>query len=318
MTFDLATPRPSTRPCPPGGGDPRWSLVVAILGSTMAFLDSTVVNVALPVMQRELGASISQMQWVVEAYALLLASLVLVGGALGDRLGRRRVFVAGTVLFALASAACGTAPSADALVIMRGVQGIGAALLVPGSLALVSAAYPGDQGGPAIGTWSAATSITTAIGPVLGGWLVARASWRWLFLLNVPLATAVMAFALRRVRETRDAEASSKIDFLGAILTVLGLGALVYALLDAPNAGAIETPRSIALLALGLALLSAFVVVEAKQPHPMMPLGLFRNRTFSGANMLTLLLYAALGGVLFFLPFDLIQVQGYSPAAAGE
>jgi EmrB/QacA subfamily drug resistance transporter len=296
---------------------PRWSLVVAILGSTMAFLDSTVVTVALPVMQRELMGTIAQMQWVVEAYALLLASLVLVGGALGDRLGRRRVFVAGTVLFAIASATCAAAPNATGLVIARGIQGIGGAMLVPGSLALVSAAYPEDERGAAIGMWSAFSAITTAIGPVLGGWIVAHASWRWLFVINVPLGAVVVGLALRRVGESRDTSAPSTVDYAGALLAVIGLGMLVYALLDAPNAGGIGSPRIVGMLVLGSAALGAFVVVEARVPNPMMPLALFRNRAFAGANLLTLLLYAALGGAMFYLPFNLIQVQGYAPAASG-
>jgi EmrB/QacA subfamily drug resistance transporter len=317
MTLDAAITRVSARPCFSGGAARRWALVVAILGSTMAFLDATVVTVALPVMQRELGATMAEMQWIVEAYALLLASLVLVGGALGDRLGRRRVFVVGTSIFAVASAACAAAPNAMALVVTRAVQGIGAALLVPGSLALVTAAYPDEDRGGAIGTWSAASSITTALGPVLGGWIVAHASWRFIFVINVPLGAIVVLLARRRVAETRDKMAPSRVDYAGALLAVLGLGALVYALLDAPNAGGISSLRSLVLIGLGVGMLVAFVAVEGRRRDPMMPLSLFRNRTFSGANLLTLLLYAALGGVLFFLPFNLIQVQGYAPAAAG-
>jgi EmrB/QacA subfamily drug resistance transporter len=299
-------------------GSPLASLVVAILGSTMAFLDGTVVNVALPVMQRQLAGTVAEMQWIVEAYALALASLVLVGGALGDKYGRRRVFSGGVILFALASAACGAAPSTTAVIVARAVQGVGAALLVPGSLALISAAYPDDKArGRAIGTWSSSSAVTGAIGPVLGGWVVAHASWRWLFLLNVPVGAVVVIFAARHVKETRDETATARVDVLGAALAVLGLGAIVFALLDAPNAGGITGTRTLVLLGAGAATLLAFVIAETRQQHPMVRLSLFRSRTFTGTNLLTLVVYAALGGGFFFIPFNLIQVQGYSPAAAG-
>lgn len=294
----------------------RWSLVVAILGSGMAFLDGTVVNVALPVMQRALGATAGQLQWVVEAYAVLLASLVLVGGALGDRLGRRTVFSAGVVIFAVASAACGAAPGIRLLIAARAVQGAGAALLVPGSLALISAAYPADTRGAAIGTWSAFSAITAAAGPVAGGWVAAHASWRWLFFFNVPVAAVVVVLAARRIPETRDPDAPPRIDVAGAALATIGLGLLVYALIDAGPAG-LRSPRALALLGAGAAALVAFVAFEARVKWPMVPLALFRSRTFSATNALTLLLYAALGGAMFFIPFNLIQVQGYSATAAG-
>ena len=315
--FEAATPPPASTSCPRPRSAPHWSLVSAILGSTMAFVDGTVVNVALPVMQRELGAGVDAMQWVVEAYALVLASLVLVGGALGDRLGRRRVFVAGVAIFALASAACGVAPTTSLLVAARTAQGVGAAMLVPGSLALIGAAYPVAGRGRAIGTWSAVTSIASAVGPVLGGWVVAHASWRWVFYCNVPLGAAVAAIATWRVDESRDDSSPRRIDVSGALLAMTGLGAVVWALLEAPASGGIAAPRTIAGLTGGGTLLVAFVVVEARIAAPMMPLSLFRSRTFAGANLATLFLYAALGGSLFFLPFDLVQVQGYSPAAAG-
>ncbi len=296
---------------------PRWSLIAAVLGSAMVFLDGTVVNVALPSIQRALGGTVTQMQWIVEAYALLLASLVLVGGALGDRLGRKRVFSAGVIFFGLASATCGAAPDAALLAIARGVQGIGGALLVPGSLALISAAYAEKERGRAIGTWSAASGITGAIGPVVGGWVVTHASWRWIFFANVPLGVLVLGITARGVRETRDDTAPKGIDWLGALLAAVGLGAVVFALLNAPNAGGIRSPRTVLSLAVGLTILGAFVVAEARQSSPMVPLALFRSRTFTGTNLLTLLLYAALGGAFFFVPFNLIQVQGYSAAAAG-
>jgi EmrB/QacA subfamily drug resistance transporter len=304
---------PSVRaPCA-SRSDPRWTLVVAVLGSAMAFLDGTVVNVALPVMQRELAVGVDVAQWIVEAYALLLAALVLVGGALGDRFGRRRVFSLGAALFALASVGCAAAPSPGALIAARAAQGVAAALLVPGSLSLVSAAYPESTRGAAIGTWSAFSSITAAVGPVAGGWVVAHASWRWLFLFNLPIAVVVVVLARLRVAETRDETAAPGMDWLGAGLATLGLGLVVVALVDTHHG----RTATIALVAGGVATLAVFVVVEARAKAPMVPLELFRSRTFSGANALTLLLYAALGGALFFLPFDLIQVQGYTPAEAG-
>ena len=284
----------------------------------MAFIDGTVVNVALPVMQRSLGFAVDEVQWIVEAYALLLASFVLVGGALGDRFGRRRVFVAGVGLFAIASVACGVAPNAMALIVARGVQGLGGALLVPGSLALISAAYSDNKArGTAIGTWSAFSAVTAAIGPLAGGWVVSHASWRWLFLFNAPLAVAVIALAQLRVGESRDHTAAGPIDVLGALLATAGLGLVVYSLIDSERAGATDSARGLAMFTVGFVTFVLFVVVEGRRRAPMVPLSLFRSRTFSGANLLTLLLYAALGGALFYVPFNLIQVQRYSPAAAG-
>jgi EmrB/QacA subfamily drug resistance transporter len=315
--IDHVSPLP---PCLPAGqpcAQPRWSLVVAILGSSMAFVDGTVVNVALPVIQRGLGAGVDQAQWIVEAYSLLLASLVLPGGALGDRLGRRRVFVAGVALFALASAACGLAPTATWLIVGRAVQGVGGALLVPGSLALIGAAYPEATRGAAIGTWSAATGIAAAIGPVLGGVVIAHASWRWLFLFNLPVGVGTAWLATARVVDTRDEQAARHVDVAGALLATAGLGAIVWALLEAPSAGGMASARTVAALLGGLGLLVAFVAVEARVSEPMVPLGLFRSRAFAGANVVTALLYAALGACLFFVPFNLIEVQRYTPAAAG-
>ncbi len=315
--IEHVSPPPPCLPGPPPRSEPRWSLIVAILGSSMAFVDGTVVNVALPVIQRGLDAGVDAAQWIVEAYALLLASLVLVGGALGDRLGRRRVFVAGVAIFALASAACGLAPSAATLIGARAVQGVGGALLVPGSLALIGAAYPEPTRGAAIGTWSAATGIAAAVGPILGGWVIANASWRWLFFFNVPLGFATLLLASGRVAESRDEHAARRIDGLGALLATLGLGAVVWALLEAPGAGGLASVRTLAPLLGGVAALAAFGVVEARANEPMVPLGLFQSRAFAAANLVTALLYAALGACLFFVPFNLIEVQRYSPAAAG-
>jgi EmrB/QacA subfamily drug resistance transporter len=302
---------------PTAARDPRWALGVAILGSSMAFLDGTVVSVALPVMQLELKATVDAAQWVVEAYALLLASLVLVGGALGDRLGRRRVFSWGVLLFSAASAGCGLAPGMASLIVARAVQGIGAALLVPGSLSLISAAFPEAERGRAIGTWSAVSAITAAVGPVAGGWVVMHGSWRWLFLFNLPLAAVIVVLAVLRVAETRDEGATGRLDLAGAALATAGLFLVVYALIDAGPTGGIGSARALLLLGLGGLTLVAFVLVEALRAAPMVPLSLFRSRTFAGTNLLTLLLYGALGAALFFLPFNLIQVQHYSPAAAG-
>jgi EmrB/QacA subfamily drug resistance transporter len=256
-------------------------------------------------------------QWVVEAYALTLAALVLVGGALGDRYGRRRMFSLGVLIFALASGGCGAAPSPWALVVARAVQGVGAALLVPGSLSLISAAYDEEARGAAIGTWSAASAVTSAIGPIAGGFLVAHASWRWLFVANVPLGVVVLWFARRHVPESRADTGEQAMDWAGTLLLISGLGVLVYGLLEGSGARGRLRPNELLAITAGLCLLVAFGLVERRQRAPIVPPALFRSRTFSGANLLTLLLYAALGAGLFFLPFDLVQVQGYSPTAAG-
>ena len=292
-----------------------WVLVATILGSSMAFINSTVVNVALPTLQNQLGATVADVQWVVESYALFVAALMLVGGSLSDRFGRRRLYTTGVALFAVASVWCGLSPTVDQLIVARGVQGIGGALLIPGSLAIISASFTREQRGGAIGLWSGFTAITSAIGPVLGGWLI-EFSWRWIFLINLPLAVIVLAICFWRVPESRDEEASSRLDWWGALLAIAGLGGVVYGLLESANLG-LGDLRVWSAIALGVVFLVAFVFVEARIAAPMMPLRLFRSRTFSGANALTLLLYAALGGVLFFLPFNLIQVQHYSPTAAG-
>lgn len=294
-----------------------WVLAATILGSSMAFIDGAVVSVALPVMQKELKASVADMQWVVEGYTLFLAALLLVGGSLGDRLGRKRIYGIGIALFTLASVWCGIAPDALQLNIARCVQGVGGALLVPGSLAIISSFFTGEERGRSIGTWSGFTSITTALGPVLGGFLVEHASWRWVFFLNIPLAVAVLAILYTHVPESRDTTVTGKIDLAGAALATVGLGGLVYGLVDSSSRG-FGDPLIIGSLVVGALSLALFIFVEARNSHPMMPLNLFHSSTFSGANVLTLLLYGALGGALFFLPFNLLQVQGYSPTAAGS
>jgi EmrB/QacA subfamily drug resistance transporter len=294
-----------------------WVLAATILGSSMAFIDGTVVNVALPVLQTDLKATVADVQWVVEAYALFLSALILVGGSLGDRYGRRRIFATGIVVFMLSSVVCGFAPTTTVLISARAIQGIGGAMLVPGSLAIISASFESEQRGRAIGTWSGFTAITSAIGPVLGGWLVQYASWRWVFFINVPLAAVVLAILFWRVPDSRDEEeAQQRLDWWGAVLATAGLGGVVYGLIEANNVGLGDVQVLFA-LAVGIAALVAFVFVEARSQYPTVPLSLFRSPTFSGANLLTLLLYAALGGALFFVPFDLIRVQGYSPTAAG-
>lgn len=303
-------------PCRQPAAKGVWVLLATILGSSMAFIDGSVVNVALPALQREFHATGSEVQWVVEAYALFLASLLLVGGALGDRLGRKRVFLFGTALFAFSSILCGFAPTDIWLIAARALQGIGGALLVPGSLALISANFQADQRGRAIGTWSGFTSVTSVLGPLLGGWLVEYASWRWVFFLNVPLAVIVLVVCWRGVPESRDEQATGRLDWPGAVLVTLGLAGIVYGLIQSGATGLGQSPVLIA-LALGGVALIFFLVLEARTAHPMVPLSLFRSRSFAGANLLTFFLYGALSAATYFIPFNLIQVQGYPPALAG-
>ena len=300
-------------PCKPQAG--AWILAAAILGTSMAFIDGTVVNVALPALQASFRATVIDVQWVVEAYGLFLGALILVGGSAGDHFGRRRMFVTGVALFATASVACGLARNIDQLIAARALQGIGAALLTPGSLAIISASFPEQERGRAIGTWSGFSAITTALGPVLGGWLIQHASWRWIFFINVPLAAAVMLISWWRVPESRGPVAK-QIDLPGALVVTVGLGGLVYGLIESPQLGW-GHPRVVGSLVLGAVCLIAFPFIEARAASPMVPLKLFRARTFSAANLLTLFLYAALGIFFFVFPMDLIQVQGYSATAAG-
>ena len=294
----------------------RWTLVAAICGSSMAFVDGTVVNVALPAIQRELNATASEAQWIVESYALLLSALLLVGGSLGDRIGRRRIFAIGVALFAAASLGCALSGDIRHLIAARAIQGVGAALLVPGSLSLISATFPESERGRAIGTWSGFSGIAAAIGPVLGGYLVDHYSWTWAFLINVPLAIVVLVIVWRRVPESRGGHGAEGLDFSGAALATVALGGIVYAFIEAPARGWDSIAVLLALV-VGLLAAAAFVVVERRTPFPMLPLHLFRIGNFVGANVLTLLLYAALGGGLFFFPLNLVQVQGYSASAAG-
>src|SRR3989440_4427824 len=304
---------PETTPCAKSRGP--WILAATILATSMAFVDGTVVNVALPALQTKLNATAVDVQWVIEAYSLLLSALLLVGGSLGDHYGRRRVFLIGVALFAVASAWCGLATGIAQLIVARAAQGFGAALLVPGSLAIISSSFPENERGRAIGTWSGFSAITTAIGPVIGGWLIEHLSWRAIFFINVPIALLIMFISLWRVPESSDKE-SKGLDWLGAILATFGLAALVYGLIESSRLGFGDRSVLAALVAAAV-LLAFFLIIETRISNPMLPLVLFRSRTFTGANLLTFLLYGALGGTLFFLPLNLIQVQHYSATAAG-
>ena len=294
----------------------HWVLASAILGSSITFIDGTVVNVALPILQRDLDATIGQTQWVVESYALMLSALILVGGSLGDLVGRKKIFSFGVLVFGISSVLCCKAQDANQLINARGVQGIGAAMLVPGSLALISANFSKKKRGRAIGTWSGVTAIAAGIGPVLGGWLIETFSWRWIFFLNVPLVVAVLLITFFRVPESRDDDAPKRVDWLGALLATIGLGGVVFGLIESNSLG-FRNAIVISSLIIGLLSIAGFIFVESRIKNPMMPLGLFSAPAFLGSNLLTLFLYAALGGLLFFLPFILIQVQGYGPTAAG-
>src|SRR5215813_4642489 len=304
---------PAAAPCSKRAG--RWVLVATTLASSMAFIDSTVVNVALPTLQANLNATIVDVQWVIEAYSLLLAALLLVGGSLGDHYGRRRIFLLGVGVFAVASAWCGCALDIRQLIAARAVQGFGAALLVPGSLAIISSSFPESERGRAIGTWSGFSAITTAIGPVVGGWLIEHISWRAILFINIPIALLVIFISLKSVPESSDKE-SAGLDWLGAIIGTVGLGALVYALIESSRLGLGDRSVIVVLVA-AILILIVFLFVEARLSQPMLPLPLFHSRTFTGTNLLTFLLYAALGGTLFFLPLNLIQIQHYPSTAAG-
>jgi len=292
----------------------RWVLTAAVLGQGMALLDGTVVNVALRSIGRDLDASLAQLQWITNGYLLALASLILLGGSLGDKFGRRRVFVVGTVWFAVTSLACGVAQGPTQLIVARALQGVGAALLTPGSLAMIQGSFHPADRARAIGAWSGLGGVAAAIGPFVGGWLVQYASWRWVFLLNLPLAAATVVIAQRHVPETRDAESVPGFDVTGAALAALGLAGLTFALIQSGSSSPAVVLTS-ALVGVGSTL--AFLLVERLSPHPMMPTRLFASRQFTAANAMTLLVYAALGSVLFFLVLQLQTVAGYGPLQAG-
>lgn len=296
----------------------RGVLAATILGSGMAMLDGTVVNVALPRIGKNLHADLTALQWTVNAYTLTLAGLLLLGGSLGDRLGRRRIFVLGVLWFTIASVVCALAPTAGLLIAARALQGVGAALLTPGSLAILESVFRPTDRAAAVGSWAGLGGVATAIGPVLGGVLVGVAPWGWrlVFLLNVPIAVVVIMLSARYIPETRDEESSGPLDVLGAVLAAVGLALTVYALTEGPHR---HWPASLVVcLAAGIAVLAGFVVAEARGSHPMMPLSLFRSRQFSAANVVTFVVYASLSGALFLIPVQLQRVSGFSPVAAGS
>src|SRR5262245_39794074 len=293
----------------------KWILAATVIASTMAFSDMTIVNVALPVLQRDLGASFSALQWVAESYTLILSTLVLIGGAIGDLYGRRRVFATGIVIFAVASAGCGLSQSAGLLIAARAVQGLGAALMMPGSLAIVSASFPRERQGHGIGTWSSFTGMSTALAPALGGWLINTLSWHAAFLINLPLAVISLVITLRYVPESRR-EQRQRLDLTGMLLVIIGLGALTYGLFRAGESGFGDV-RSFGPLLVGIVALALLVLAESRAADPMIPLPLFRLPGFSAIQVFTFLLWAALHGTTFFVPLRLMQVHGFSPTEAG-
>ncbi len=297
-------------------GSGPWVLTATILASSMAFIDGTALNVALPALQSSLHASGEQLLWVANAYLLMLAALIPIGGSLGDVLGRKKIFAVGIVLFMLASLVCGVAPTIGFLIGARLVQGVGSSLMIPGSLAIITAYFGRESRGRAIGTWSAFTTIVTIAGPILGGVLSNAGFWRGVFLINFPLGVLALLVLFLKVPESRDEKSSGRIDYWGAALLALGLAGPTYGLLSAPDLG-FGDPRVFGTLAAGVAALAAFVVVEARSRHPMIPLGLFSSRTFSGVNLLTFGLYGALSVGTFFLSLNMVQAQSYNMAVAG-
>ncbi len=287
----------------------RWILAATILASSMAFIDGTALNIVLSDIQDGLNASGAEMLWIINGYLLFLASLILVGGSLGDHFGRKRVFAIGIGLFTLASFLCGIAPNTLLMIVARMLQGMGGALMVPGSLAIISASFPVDQRGKAIGTWSAFSSVTTLLGPIIGGIMADLEFWRGIFFINLPLAAVALWIVFNKVPESRD-EQAKQLDFLGAFLVTIGLAGLSYGFIEAPEQG-FDAPLIIGTLAVGVIALVLFVVVEARSPHPMIPLSLFQSRTFSGTNLMTLFLYGALSVATLFMPLNFAQVQGY-------
>jgi len=294
-----------------------WVLLVAVLGSSLSYIDESVVNVALPAIETDLGTSVVVIQWLVNAYTLSLSAFLLIGGAAGDLFGRRRVFVIGVAIFAAASVWCGFSPTITQLIVARAIQGGGAALLIPCSLAIIGAAFDDSERGKAIGTWAGFSAVAAAVGPLLGGGIVDHFSWRWIFLINPLLALPTIGIALYRVPESRDVEAKGSLDWRGAFLGFTSLGSLTFGLIAAPVFSGWTEAIALGALLTGLLLLALFIWQEMRSQTPILPLELFRSRTFSAVNLLTLLLYAALGGAFFFLPFALIQVQGFSAALAG-
>ncbi len=312
MSTAAATAEPIAYRSPAG----RWVLLATIMGSGMAMLDGTVVNVALPTIGRELSVGITGLQWTVNAYTLTLAGLLLLGGSLGDRYGRRRLFVAGVVWFAMASMLCGLAPNGSLLIAARALQGVGGALLTPGSLAIIQANFRPEDRGAAVGAWSGFGGVAAAIGPFLGGYLVQALSWRWIFFINVPVAAAVAWIATMHIPETHDPEATGRVDVPGALLAALGLAGLTYALTEGPRFGWLS-PVIVGSLVGGALLFIAFVAAETRERHPMLPLELFASRQFTAANLVTLVVYAALIGGTFLIPIELQRVVGMTPLQSG-
>jgi len=294
----------------------RWVIAATVLGSGMAAIDGTVVGIALPSIGRQFHAPLSTLQWVVTGYTLALAALLLLGGSLGDRKGRRLVFNVGVVWFAVASAACALAPNTNILIGTRVLQGVGAALLTPGSLAIIQASFDPDDRSRAIGAWSGLGGVATAAGPLLGGYLISAASWRWIFVINIPIGVVVLVSSMRHVPESRDPTTTGRVDVPGAVTAVVGLAATTFALIEGPSLGW-TAPVVIAMLATGAVGVIAFLVVERRSPAPMLPLALFRERQFTAANLVTFVVYAALGGVLFLLPVELQVVNHYTPLESG-
>jgi EmrB/QacA subfamily drug resistance transporter len=299
-----------------GTSSGRWVVAATVLGSGMAALDATVVGIALPSIGRDFHVGIASLQWVVDAYTLALAGLLLLGGTLGDSRGRRRMFTAGIIWFALASLLCGLAPNAPVLIAARALQGVGGALLTPGSLAILQASFAPDDRSKAIGAWSGLGGIATAAGPFLGGWLISAVSWRLVFFINLPLAVAVLAITVRHVPESKAPGPVPKLDFKGVVTISGALAGITYGLIGASSSGW-GSAQVLIPLVLGLALLGLFITVEAREAEPMLPLGVFRSRQFSAANAVTFVVYAALGGVIFLVPVVLQDVRGYSPLQAG-
>ena len=313
MTAPEAGNEPALRLASPSG---RWVLFATILGSAMASIDATVVGIALPAIGKEFHASLPDLQWVVTAYTLTLAGLLLVAGALGDRYGRKRVFQIGVVWFAIASGLCGLAPNAPLLIGARALQGVGAALLTPGSLAIIEASFRPDDRGKAIGAWSGFGGVGTAIGPFIGGWLIQAASWRLIFAINLPIAALVVAVTWRHVPESRDMADTGRVDVSGGVLVTLGLIGLTYGLIDGPAAGW-SRPAPVTSVIAGVIMLVAFVLRERRARNPVLPLRLFSSLQFTSANIVTFIVYAALGGALFLLPIQLQQVSRYTALQAG-